>query len=99
MEAEALLSIDNAISAWRAQELSDRDKTREVAEKFEAVFISQFLDNMFEGIDTAPPFGGGMAENIFRSVLNQEIATKMSGTGGFGIADSVHRELIRLQEV
>ncbi|MDA1133278.1 MAG: rod-binding protein [Proteobacteria bacterium] len=76
-----------------------RDKAREAAEQFEAVFLAQILDTMFEGVSTEPPFGGGAGEGIFRSLMNAEIADDIAKSGGVGIADSIYRELLRLQEV
>ena len=99
MDPQVLFALDNAATGYKSTSLVNKDKVREVAEQFEAVFLAQFLDSMFSGIETAPPFGGGMSEDIFRSVLNQEIAGSLARTGAIGIADSIQRELIRLQEV
>ena len=62
------------------------------------MFLAQFLGTMSSGLDTSPLFGGGMGEEIFRSIMNQEIASSIAARGGVGIADAVYRELIRLQE-
>ncbi len=74
-------------------------QARKVAEDFEAFFLSQFIGNMFTGIKTDGPFGGGYGEDIFRSVLTQEYGKIMARNGGVGIADSVYREIIKLQEI
>ena len=72
---------------------------RETAEDFEALFISQMLNNMTAGLETDKTFGGGEAEKIFKSMLNDEYAKSMSRQGGIGIADIVYREILALQEV
>ena len=74
-------------------------QARKVAEDFEAFFLSQFIENMLTGIKTDGPFGGGYGEEIFRSVLTQEYGKVMARNGGIGIADSVYREIIKLQEI
>lgn len=74
------------------------EKIREAAQEFEAVFATQMLEPMFEGLSTDGMFGGGNAENIYRSFLVKEIAQKIAEGGGFGIADSVAREMLALQE-
>ncbi len=74
-------------------------EARAVAQEFEAVFIGQMVQAMFAGIETDEVMGGGHAEEIFRSVLNEEYANAMVEQGGIGIADQVMREILKLQEV
>lgn len=71
---------------------------RAAAEDYEAVVISQFVQVMFEGIETGGPFGGGHGEAMFRSLLIDEYSKAMVGSGGLGLADHVQAELLRLQE-
>ncbi len=73
------------------------DELRRAAEEFEAVFIAQMLAPMFEGLDTEGLGGGGFGEQIFRPMLVERYAEALSRAGGVGIADSVVRELMRLQ--
>ncbi len=75
------------------------DKAREVAQEFEAFFLSQVLDQMFKGIKSDGLFGGGVAEGVYRELLNDEYAKVISRSGGVGLADAVYREILRLQEV
>ena len=71
---------------------------RRAAEEFEAVFLAQMMAPMFEGLDTDGLGGGGMGEEIFRPMLIERYAEALSQAGGVGIADSIVRELMRLQE-
>lgn len=75
------------------------DQVRQAAEDFEAVFLSQMLEPMFKNLDAEGPFGGGSGESIYRSLLVQEFGKSISRAGGVGIADSVQREILKLQEV
>ena len=77
--------------------LSDA-KARRAAEDFEAVFISEMMKPIFESVSTEGPFGGGPAEGIWRSMMVTEIGKEIARRGGFGIADNVHAEMLRLQE-
>lgn len=70
---------------------------RRAAEEFEAVFLSEMLAPMFEGLDTDGLGGGGMGEQIFRPMLVERYAEAIVRAGGVGIADSVVREMLRLQ--
>ena len=69
------------------------------AEDFEAFFLSQMFDTMFAGLRTDGPFGGGQAEQVYRSLLSQEFGRVVARNGGIGIADYVQREILKLQEV
>ncbi|MGD9967269.1 MAG: rod-binding protein [Hyphomonadaceae bacterium] len=71
---------------------------RRAAEEFEAVFLSEMLSPMFEGLQTDGLGGGGVGEEIFRPMLVERYAEAVSRAGGVGIADSIVRELMRLQE-
>ncbi len=71
---------------------------RDVAEKFETVFLNTMLQGMFEGIKTDGPFGGGHGEQIYRSMMNEQYAEAISARGGIGIADAIYRQILSLQE-
>ena len=78
---------------------SDKTEIRKAAEDFEAIFITQRLGHMFKGMETNEMFGGGQAESIYRDLLVDEYGKTMAGNGGLGLADSIERQLISLQEV
>ncbi len=88
-------------SAPTVDSIADRSarEAREAAEAFESIFLAQFLDQMFRGIETSGPFGGGFSEGIYRSMMNQEVANSISKAGGIGVADAVYREILSLQEI
>jgi Rod binding domain-containing protein len=77
----------------------DAAAAAKAAEEFEAIFISQFLSAMFQGIKTDGPFGGGAGEEIFRSLMLEQYGKRIATDGGFGLADSVKRQLLSLQEI
>jgi Rod binding domain-containing protein len=74
------------------------DELRRAAEEFEAVFLAEMLSPMFDALDTEGLGGGGMGEQMFRPMLVERYAEAIARAGGVGIADSVVRELMRLQE-
>jgi len=67
------------------------------AQEFESVFLGQMVAQMYTGLDAQAPFGGGFAEQTYRSLLYQEIGRQMSAGGGVGIADAVYVEIVKLQ--
>ncbi|HEY0833387.1 MAG TPA: rod-binding protein [Azospirillum sp.] len=76
-----------------------RQTLRKKAGEFEEMFVGQMLTPLFEGVEVDDTFGGGHGEEMFRSMLTQEYAKQVNRRGGFGIADSVYRELLRAQEM
>lgn len=73
-------------------------QARKIAEDFEAVFLNQMLQPMFEGIKSEAPFGGGNSEAMWRSMQIEEYGKSITKAGGIGIADAVYKEIIKLQE-
>jgi flagellar protein FlgJ len=74
------------------------EKAKAAAVEFEGFFIATALETMFSGIETEGLFGGGHGEKVFRSMLLQEYGKSIAQKGGFGIADTVQREILKLQE-
>jgi Rod binding domain-containing protein len=77
----------------------DPAAARRTAEDFEAFFLSQVFEEMFAGLEPDALFGGGSAERTYRSLLFQEYGKAVARSGGVGLADSVQREILKLQEV
>lgn len=67
------------------------------AQDFEAVFITQMIQQMFTGMGDEGPLGDGDAGSAYRSMLADEYGKNIAAAGGIGIADHVRRELIALQ--
>ena len=108
------LSPDTNIALMQAAQ-SDNNKSTEALKKaakdkdlqciedtardFEAMFISEMMKPMFEGISTEAPFGGGKGEEVFRGMLLQEYGKIMAQTGSIGVAESVKEQMIQMQEI
>jgi peptidoglycan hydrolase FlgJ len=67
------------------------------AQEFEAVFLSQMLQPMFDGVNTDGTFGGGFAEEIYRGLMLENIGREMAASGGIGLSDAVLAEMVRMQ--
>jgi flagellar protein FlgJ len=77
---------------------AENARMRETADNFEASFLAQMLKPMFEGIQTDGPFGGGSAEESWRSFLIDAMAKQTVKSGGIGLSDRVMSEMIKMQE-
>lgn len=74
------------------------DQMRKVAEDFEAVFIGQMLQPLFQNMGAEEPFGGGESAKMWRSMQVEEYGKAITKSGGVGITDAVLTEMIKLQE-
>ena len=72
-------------------------KAKDAGQKFEAQFLSTMFQHMFQGLDANGPFGGGAGEEMFRSVMTEALGKQVVKAGGIGLADTVQREILKLQ--
>jgi Rod binding domain-containing protein len=79
-------------------ELAKRAQIKDTAERFEASFLSSMLQEMFAGLETSGPFGGGQGEEMFRSMMIDQYAKGLTARGGFGLAASMQAELLKHQQ-
>jgi Rod binding domain-containing protein len=85
-------------AAAMAAKSGSHARIRETSVEFESVFLAAMLAPMFETLSTDAPFGGGEAEETWRSLLAEQYAGSIARSGGIGIADSVFQQLLALQE-
>lgn len=74
------------------------EKARAQATEFEQVYLASMIKQMYAGVSTDGPFGGGQAEETWRGLLIDRYADTISKAGGIGIADAVYRDLLGVQE-
>lgn len=95
LPAASILPASAGPAATRADPAAMR--ADRAAKEFEALLIAQMLAPMFEKTKTPALFGGGKGEQAFTSLLHEEFAKAISMRGGFGVADVVKAEMIRIQ--
>lgn len=78
-------------SAARAAAAPDAATAR-AAEDFEAVFIASFLGEMLEQARPKTA-GGGSGEQMFGSLLADEVARQIARSGGLGLAPGIAAQL------
>ncbi len=75
-------------------------KSRKAAQDFEALTLGEMLKPMFATVDTSKGrFGGGQGEAMWKPMLVEEMAKTIAKNGGIGLADSVMKELLHMQEL
>ncbi|WP_420566471.1 rod-binding protein [Thalassobaculum sp.] len=91
-------TANTAAEIQAAARAKDKQAVRATAEKFEAQFLSQMMGHMFKGIASDGVFGGGHAEETWRDFYVEEITKSFAAKGGIGLADTIERQLLTLQE-
>jgi flagellar protein FlgJ len=71
---------------------------QKAAKEYEGVFISEFMGQMFEGISTDGPTGGGQGESMFRSLMIDQYGKQIEAHGGFGLSAAITKQLLAAQE-
>lgn len=97
LAARASLAIDQG-KATQAKGGRDPAAVKKAAQDFEAVFVSQMMQQMFAGVKTDTMFGGGQGEEMFRSMMIDEYGKQVVKHGGLGIAQSVMNTMLAAQE-
>jgi peptidoglycan hydrolase FlgJ len=99
VDMQAAMAIAKSAPIQAPQQTTDAVAAKKAATAFEGVFLSQFLGQMFDGISTDGPFGGGQGESMFRSLMLDEYGKQIAAQGGIGLASVVTQELLKTQEV
>lgn len=73
----------------KAQPSKDQAEIKKLSEDFEAIFLGLVLKSMRESVQKAGLIDGGNAENIYRSMLDDEYAKQMAAQHHTGLADEI----------
>ena len=90
MNTSALSIADRPIPPLQApptrQSIENTDDLKRVAADFESLFFGMLLKQMRQSVKKSEVFHGGRGEEIFQSLLDQEIAKKSAHSQPLGIA-------------
>lgn len=78
---------------------STKEQLEQKAKELEGVFLAKFLEPLFPDGEDSALFGGGAANDIYRQLMINEYAQNFADGGGIGLADSLVKDLMALQEV
>lgn len=74
----------------------DDPKLQAACKEMESLFINYLIQQMRATIDKSGFISGGRGEEIFTSMLDVELARKMSDAGGIGLSSMLLEQLGRL---
>ena len=101
LAASAAASVGTSV-AWSAVDgiikTANKAKALKTATEFESMFLENSLDRLTQSEGTDGPLGeNGTGGGVYRSMLTKEYAKQIVKSGGVGIADSVFREIMKMQ--
>jgi murein DD-endopeptidase MepM/ murein hydrolase activator NlpD len=80
--------------ALGAEERAEKDRNlRKACKEFESVLTNQLLKSMRGTIDKCDLFHGGQEEEIYESLLDQELSKRMAGNGAKSLAELLYFQL------
>ncbi len=80
--------VPDDLAGMRGVTASNRGQAPEALQKFEAMVLQTFLQSMLPQ-DAENVYGGGIAGDMWKSFLAQELGQQMAKAGGIGIADRI----------
>ncbi|NLM39328.1 MAG: flagellar biosynthesis protein FlgJ [Firmicutes bacterium] len=84
-----------AEQAARKNLSSSKKALQEASEQFESLFLNILLSEMRKTVPDNELFGGGRAEKIFQSMLDQEIADNAARSQSLGLAKMIYEQMER----
>lgn len=92
--ARTLTRAANQPTAPRIADDASPAQMRQVADKFEAMFITEMLNTLDSTMPGGMLFGqSSKGGQMFASMLNEAYAERITADGGFGLADAIYRDL------
>ena len=74
-------------------EAREDKKLKDVCQQYEALFLNQLLSNMRKSIPKSDIMGDRKNEEMFQSVMDEEIAKNWSQTGSVGLANLLYQQM------
>ena len=99
MTTDFLSQVSLQTEAPKLKNDGNYEKTRQAVQDFEAFFITQTFQQMYDTLPVNETFGGGQAEKIFRSMLVDEYGKMTAQSGGIGLTDQIMAQLIQEQQI
>ena len=91
--------IDQANASVKkvANDAKSDEALTKAAQDFEAVFLTEMLKPIFEGIEVNDTCGGGKGEEVFRGFMMDEYGKEFARRGGVGLASHIKEALLEMQ--
>lgn len=94
-----IASVAPSMSGAAAIKEMTEEQINRVASDFEALFISQMLEQMFGDSLGTEAFGDRETTEIYKGLMVEEYGRVLEDAGGVGMAAYIKKELLKLQEI
>lgn len=84
------VNIERPSSDLKAQ---GPDPLRQACEDFESVFVAYLLKSMRKTVPKNELMNGGLSQDIYQSMMDNEIARAVAKGPGMGLAAAIYRQL------
>ncbi|MGI6681054.1 MAG: rod-binding protein [Bdellovibrionota bacterium] len=88
-----ILRLKNSANNIATKQDKSANEIREAARDFEAMLLSQMMNEMWKSVPENSLFGKSQEEDYFREMLNLEVAKEVASGQGLGVQDLVIAEL------
>ncbi|KGM46960.1 rod-binding protein [Pseudooceanicola atlanticus] len=92
ISGQAALALTQARQQQATQGQGTSPEVQKTAREFEAVFLTQVVDEMFKTVDLGD-MSGGFAEETWRSFMARAFADELAARGSTGISQSVEASM------
>ncbi|MBM3282701.1 flagellar biosynthesis protein FlgJ [Candidatus Gottesmanbacteria bacterium] len=98
--------VGNSFTEQRVQNSKINESTkqneislRQACQDFESIFIFHLMKNMRQTVPKSySMLYGGLSEDIYRSMMDEEIARNIARGPGIGLAEILYRQLSRVKK-
>ena len=77
----------------QSAQLSDKQKLREAASDFEAIFAQQMLKSMRDATLKSDLIKVSEGERVFREMLDQRRSEQLADSGSLGLGEMIYKQL------
>jgi peptidoglycan hydrolase FlgJ len=90
-----IVKIESSSTTGQSTGLNNKQdkKLKETCQDMESVFLSYLMKSMRETVQKSDLFGSSEGEDMFQSMMDDEICKSASRTSSTGIADMLYRQL------
>ncbi|MBI1748488.1 MAG: peptidoglycan DD-metalloendopeptidase family protein [Acidobacteria bacterium] len=91
------IELDRQRTQWAVEQRADRtsrpEDLQKAAREFEAIFVNYLIKTMQETVGSSELFGEGLGAESYRDMMFQELARRLTQSGGIGLARQLEERL------
>ena len=93
MDATSAITGSGFKNSTPMTDTQKEDRLRQACADFEAIILEKFLSMARQSAPKEGLLGGGFAEEMYRSLHDQELAQQMAAGRGMGFGEQLYRQI------